>query len=361
MRRHTFLLFVYDVNFRHFTINFNRNRVKISYITSAAINFPVKTFKCDANVNVLRCFFPCFPSLVLLYSLFNAFSLYSCVLHSIGHGWSMCTAFVDNKTLGGFYVDAYAKVGTLKGIRRIRFNGITGKRYAIAFWLCRCRFSWFIFSRATAVQRRGLRHFCARTSIVEFYVTFFRCCYVRCRWKEILAWKIQPNSSLNVSHIFFLTQFQIRQIIFFSIVRLLMWQIELWYFFFFSKFSCHVFAQLSLFIDEFCAHFLRSSILSFISNSFSRIVQISNFSPQFMKIRYFSEFSTIFIHFRIYSDVLWDVTNENNIINKHFVSVNESLRTNSQDSLQLRKISSKKSQFSLERLEQFRTKAIPWP
>lgn len=131
--------------------------------------------------------------------------------------------------------------------------------------------------------------------------------------------------------------------------------------FFFSKFSCHVFAQLSLFIDEFCAHFLRSSILSFISNSFSRIVQISNFSPQFMKIRYFSEFSTIFIHFRIYSDVLWDVTNENNIINKHFVSVNESLRTNSQDSLQLRKISSKKSQFSLERLEQFRTKAIPWP
>lgn len=122
----------------------------------------------------------------------------------------MCTAFVDNMTLGVFYVDAYAKVELWK-----EFVAFVSMEYwkmiqqRLSF-CCIATASYGLFSVALRLCNGQLRHSFPRTSTVDFYVTFLRCCYVRCCWFGILAWEIRLNSSLretNVSH-FFLTHFK---------------------------------------------------------------------------------------------------------------------------------------------------------
>lgn len=66
----------------------------------------------------------------------------------------MCTAFVDNSQLGVFYVTAYAIGCTERKIRRIHVIGILENDTLMIFLLFQCRFWWFIFSRAGAVERR---------------------------------------------------------------------------------------------------------------------------------------------------------------------------------------------------------------
>lgn len=89
-----------------FTINFNRNRVKISYITSAPNWIHPQNVQNATRIWTFCDVFPLSHFAPRMYM--RMLTLPNGLVYSIGYSRSMCTETVDNKALGVFYVNAYA-------------------------------------------------------------------------------------------------------------------------------------------------------------------------------------------------------------------------------------------------------------
>lgn len=155
--------------------------MKISYIISAAIIFPRRNVQAPFDLNVLRCFFPDFhpsPRRCSIHVLTHSASTVVCCIQLDVVGVCALRS-CDNNTLGGFYVNAYAKVVLWTEFVAFFLTGILECATAVVFFsLCRNRFTWFIFSLAWAAHRRTASLLFAFNDFFRFfYVTLLLCSF----------------------------------------------------------------------------------------------------------------------------------------------------------------------------------------
>lgn len=190
--------------------------MKISYVIFVSIDFPVKRSKRTHFWTLCDVFLVIRPSRSTEL-LFNAFSLYANVLHSIGYGWSMCTTTIDNKSWVGFTLTPTLRLSSAgNSSHLLQWN--TGNEYNCHFFflLYRHCFTVFIFSLAITVKRR--------TASLSLWNTNFQ--FLRNHFSLLPCYFDSKGNSRNstefdwkntcVSHRFFFSHtFQTRQIFFF--------------------------------------------------------------------------------------------------------------------------------------------------